>query len=113
MPFKDPEKRRIYRRKWYAKNSKSEKAHVARRRKEIKKWFIEYKSGLKCNKCGENHPAALDFHHKGDKDKGINFMTHWGYSIVRIKKEMSKCMVLCANCHRKLHYKLRNKNNKL
>jgi vacuolar-type H+-ATPase subunit E/Vma4 len=107
MPIKDPEKRREYRRMWYALNNESERAHVSRRKKEIKKWFIEYKESLKCIKCGENHPATLDFHHKNRKDKlfGINTKVHAGYSIDKIKKEIEKCEVLCANCHRKLHYK--------
>jgi hypothetical protein len=65
MPFKNIEKRRDYRRKWYAKNNKSEIANVIRRRKEIKEWFMRFKSKLKCTKCGEDHPATLDFHHKG------------------------------------------------
>tara|TARA_Y100000310_G_scaffold328411_1_gene396491 strand:+ start:536 stop:877 length:342 start_codon:yes stop_codon:yes gene_type:complete len=113
MPYKDPEKRRECRRKWYSNNKESEKAHVSRRKKQIKKWFSEYKSNLKCNRCKESHQATLDFHHKGEKEKGINFMTHWGYSINRIKKEISMCEVLCANCHRKLHHNIRNKNKNL
>ena len=113
MPYKDLDKRRECRRRWYANNKKSEKDYVKKRKNEIKKWFVEYKSHLKCSKCGEDHIATLDFHHKGDKDKGINFMTHWGYSKDRIKKEVNKCIVLCANCHRKLHHNLRNKNKNL
>jgi len=110
MPIKDPEKRRAYRRTWYSKNKESEKAHVLRRKKEIKKWFLDYKKTLSCVRCGENHPAALDFHHRNQRDKsfGINTKVHVGYSIDKIKKELEKCEVLCANCHRKLHYKNSN-----
>ena len=109
MPFKNPEDKRRYQRKWYAKNNKSEISKVAKRRKKIKDWFNDYKFKLKCSKCGESHPATLDFHHKKEKSKGINFMTHWGYAKDTIKKEIDKCEVLCANCHRKLHHNLRNK----
>ena len=111
MPIKDIQKRREYRRKWYALNKKSEQAHVNRRKKEITNWFKKYKESLHCLMCGETHPATLDFHHKNrtDKEFGINTRVHSGYSIDKIKQEIEKCEVLCANCHRKLHYQ----NNKL
>ncbi len=110
MPLKDPEKRRAFRRKWYSENKTSEKAHVKRRKLEIKKWSQEYKSNLKCINCGESHPASIDFHHKtGEKEHSISKLVAEGYSVERIKKELDKCIVLCANCHRKEHFK----NNKL
>jgi transcription elongation factor Elf1 len=110
MPIKDPELRRAYRRKWYSENKTSEREHVYRRKKVIKKWFNDYKRTLKCALCGENHPATLDFHHKNRKTKefGINARVHSGYSLEVIKKELKKCEVLCANCHRKLHYQNSN-----
>ena len=110
MPFKDPEYRRKYRREWYKKNKESEKKHVKRRKLEIKKWFKNYKKSLFCKKCSEKHPATLDFHHKSknEKEREIGFMVNDGYSIKKIKQEIKKCEVLCANCHRKIHYK----NNK-
>ena len=106
MPYKDPDKRREFRRKWYAKNKVSEIAHVKRRKLEIRKWFLKYKSGLKCSKCGEGHVATIDFHHMvGEKEHGISMMVAEGYSIKRIQKELGKCEVLCANCHRKVHFR--------
>ena len=110
MPFKDPERKKEYRRKGYAENSKSEIAHVKRRKDEIRKWFWEYKKSLKCSKCSEAHPAIIDFHHKKDKEKemAISYMVANGFSIKKIKEELNKCQVVCANCHRKIH-----NNNKL
>lgn len=70
-----------------------------------KKLFKEYKKTLKCQRCGENHIACLDFHHKNPAEK--DFQIGVGYcsnSIKRIKEEIAKCDVLCANCHKKLHY---------
>ena len=111
MPYKDLEKRRECRRRWYANNKKSEKDYVKKRKNKIKKWFTEYKSNLKCSKCAEKHISTLEFHHHfKDKEMGIAEMTHNGYSINRIKKEINKCIVLCANCHRKLHHDIRNNN---
>lgn len=110
MPYKNPEKKREYRRRWYANNKSSEIGYVRRRKKLIRDWFNSYKESLKCSECKENHPAILDFHHTSSKKEfGISKMVGEGYSIDRIKKELEKCDVLCANCHRKVHFK----NNKL
>jgi hypothetical protein len=107
MPFKDPELKKNYRRKWYAKNKESEKAHVKKRKLKIKKWFYEYKNRLSCSNCGEASPATLEFHHKSrnKKENEIGLMVNDGFSILKITEEIKKCEVLCANCHRKLHYK--------
>ena len=104
MPYKNIEKKNACRRKWYAENRESEKAHVKRRKLGIRKWFWDYKSGLKCSKCGECHVATIDFHHKiGEKENGVSKMVADGYSIERIHRELEKCEVLCSNCHRKVH----------
>ena len=105
MPFKNPEQRRKYRREWYSKNKKSERAHIKRRKAEIREWFKDYKKKLKCSKCNESHPATIDFHHhKKNKEMGIAKLVSEGYSQKRILKEIEKCAVLCSNCHRKIHY---------
>ena len=82
--------------------------NIKSRKKRIKIWFENYKSKLSCSKCGENHPATIDFHHKGKKENQVAQMVHWGYSIDNILKEINKCEVLCANCHRKEHWKNKN-----
>lgn len=64
---------------------------------------IEYLGG-KCVKCGYSKcNAALDFHHLNPKEKenGKMQMTCWGWK--RLKKELDKCILLCANCHREVH----------
>ncbi|MEK6859761.1 MAG: hypothetical protein AABX54_03010 [Nanoarchaeota archaeon] len=109
MPYKDIEKRRECRRRWYANNKESEKRHIMRRKIEVKKWFNNYKFNLKCSKCSENHPAVLEFHHNTkNKEMNISDMTHNGYSKERIQREIEKCIILCSNCHRKEHYKNNN-----
>lgn len=106
MPYKDPEKRRAYRRKWYSKNKDTEKEHVRKRKAKIRKWFSSHKKNLKCFKCNENHPATLEFHHKSNnKEMGVGKMVAEGSSINRILNEIKKCCVLCANCHKKEHYR--------
>lgn len=56
-----------------------------------------------CIKCGEKDPVVLDFHHKrGLKKLAISNMVA-SYSITCIQHEIAKCVVLCANCHRREH----------
>lgn len=108
------ERQRINRKKWYEKNKETERAKAIVRSKisrdEISKKYNEYKLGLKCCECGFSHPAALEFHHTDPTKKDFNpseknkFIT-WE----RFLKEVEKCIVLCANCHRIHHYNERNK----
>lgn len=47
---------------------------------------------------------ALDFHHRdaAEKDFGISYKGHTK-ALERLKKEVDKCILLCANCHREEH----------
>ncbi len=63
-----------------------------------------YKIKKGCAHCNYNKEAvALDFHHANRDDKIINVSSHWKTSwkqYEKMKMEMKKCIVLCANCHR-------------
>lgn len=71
---------------------------------------IEYKGG-QCITCGlKGHPAAMDFHHTGKKDACITKLlrsNNWE----KIKPELDKCQLKCANCHRIWHYLLFEKKS--
>lgn len=114
MPYKDRQKRIEYKRRWnkeyYRKHKKQEIERVRKRKTRIKEWLKNYKKELSCSKCGENHPACLEFHHldKTKKDFIISGVVQKkGYSKTKIMSEIEKCIVLCANCHKKLHSKWR------
>lgn len=102
---------RNYTKTHYRNNKKYYKDKARRndiiRRKKIKAWFINYKSKLKCEQCGEHHISTLDFHHKNlnEKDHEISKLVYYG-SLNLLKKEIEKCSVLCSNCHRKHHYNI-------
>jgi hypothetical protein len=100
------EYRAAYIRQHYAENKAYYIERAAARKLRMAAWFTEYKSTLACVECGEDHPATLDFHHRDPSTKEANVSsTHrLGWSEKRILKEIAKCDVLCANCHRKLHY---------
>lgn len=100
---------------WYKKNKLSEAGFARRkqirdfdkkRRKELAGWFEDYKIGLKCQTCGEDHPAVIDFHHRDPEDKlyEVSVMPHRSISKKKILEEIAKCDVLCSNCHRIFHY---------
>lgn len=77
---------------------------VQKRRDKIKQMAIEYKGGC-CEICGYNKcKDALDFHHldPNEKDFGIG---EKGYtrSWEKVKTELDKCQLVCANCHREIH----------
>lgn len=100
---------RLYRRKWYSLNAGHAKDKTRSRVKALKTWLTEKKSALKCARCPESHPATLDFHHldPAQKDRSVAKAVIQGWSIERLEREIAKCLVLCANCHRKLHYEER------
>lgn len=110
MPYKDPNdpRRRASSRKSSAKYYEGNKARAVQAnsavRKKNRELWQQFKAGLKCEKCGFNHPAALDFHHidKTNK-KSVNRLASAGMYKQAVQ-ELSKCMVLCANCHRVLHF---------
>ena len=96
---------KLYMKKHYENNKKTYIDYANKKNKEIKEWFYEFKSTLKCERCDENHTACLDFHHKDPNEKDGNVTSLLVYNNKkRILKEIDKCIVLCSNCHRKLHY---------
>ena len=65
---------------------------------------IEYKGG-KCEKCGYSRcMEALEFHHCDPTQKDFSISSK-GYtrSWDKVRSELDKCMMLCANCHREFH----------
>jgi hypothetical protein len=79
-------------------------AAVNKRRKKIRQMAVEYKGG-RCEQCGYNRCIdALEFHHANSSGKDFS-ISEKGYtrSWSKVKEELDKCMLLCANCHRELH----------
>ena len=71
--------------------------------------LFEYVETVKveCERCEyKTCNAALEFHHKdpSKKDGAISEMIRNRRSLKSVKREIEKCVVLCANCHRELHH---------
>ena len=68
---------------------------------------IEFlKAQCKCAKCGDSRGYVLDFHHKDPsvKEDTVSRLVSNNAPLSKIKEEIDKCVVLCANCHREFHY---------
>lgn len=63
----------------------------------------EYKRAHPCNICGETEPVTLEFHHLDPNEKDFAVSGNYNRSWMIILTEIEKCVVLCANCHRKVH----------
>lgn len=65
------------------------------------------KLGGKCIICGYDRCLrALDFHHRDphEKEYTMSDLVSWGkLNKERAELELSKCVLLCANCHREIH----------
>jgi hypothetical protein len=84
---------------------------------KYKEQWHSYKASLSCAHCGASHPAIIDFHHVNpndpDKQHVNNLIKNRRYAAA-YKEIETKCIVLCANCHRIHHYEEhRNKNTPL
>lgn len=72
------------------------------RRRTTRSALWEFVNGAMCVDCGEDHPATLDFDHvRGKKAFNISEAIIAGFPLAKIKAELEKCVVRCANCHRK------------
>lgn len=80
-------------------------AHKRAATKTLVDYVKTHKLSNPCIRCGEGDPAALDFHHHTNESKEfvVSHARRLRSSLKRVQAEMNKCVVLCANCHRKLH----------
>lgn len=82
----------------------------AKERRNNKNVILSYKSN-KCEICGyDKCNSALVFHHRDGLDKEFDF-GHLGKKFnslqdltVNITKELDKCILVCSNCHRDIHF---------
>lgn len=96
---------------FYKKNPEPYKRRAAVSRRNMAKKNKELANKIKqdsgCVSCGENTLCVLDFHHLHGNSKGreggMPVSRAANVSIRKFRAELAKCVVLCANCHRKVH----------
>ena len=115
MPFKDPEKRKEAQRDWYLRHKKFMLLKNRRRRQEIRE-FIHNLKDKPCDDCNKKYPFyVLDYDHKDRKDKDfdIGSAPRRRMGKDRILKEIAKCELVCANCHRIRTYNANSSNGRM
>lgn len=87
---------------WFEKYDIKTRRRGKRGKLENKVRRIEaIKTYMPCSRCGiDVPPVAMDFHHITDDEKYMNVAGMKTCSWERIKNEIKKCELLCANCHR-------------
>lgn len=80
----------------------NQKSTIQSKRKAALDMVNSIKSQRGCYFCSENNPVCLDFHHFRDKKDCVAKLV-LSYNQQNILEEIKKCIVVCANCHRKLH----------
>lgn len=97
---------KLYTKEHYQKNKDyyKEKAYAfnKHRKPEVLQSVVDYLKLHPCVDCGETDPIVLEFDHVRDiKTKAISRMISDCCSIETVFKEIEKCEVRCANCHRR------------
>ena len=89
---------------WYSHNKECvAERHILNRTKSAER-FKMYKSTLSCIKCGENEACCLEFHHINPDNKAFNISEKVrSLKWKTLLEEIEKCVVLCSNCHKKVH----------
>lgn len=89
---------------WYQSHKREQKNRNIKNRERNHRWVLKYLSEHPCVDCGESDPIVLEFDHIDETTKTACVATMVGeaYSIQRIADEVAKCVVRCANCHRRI-----------
>ena len=114
MAYRNKEDQAAASKRHYEKNKDKVKRRSYKRnvnqRQRNREYIAEVKSNSQCVDCGESNPLVLEFDHViGEKVGNISDMCHSCCSIETIQKEIDKCEVRCANCHRIQTYNRRTK----
>jgi hypothetical protein len=82
-----------------------DKLRVVKRVRDNKKKCIDFLGG-KCNVCGlkTEFISVYDFHHKNPEEKEQGVRNLLGCVWEKLEKELTKCILVCANCHRIIHF---------
>ena len=106
----DDEAKRAYAKNYYAENGAKMRKVTAEaqalRRQLAQEYVIDYLSKHPCIDCGEDDIIVLEFDHvdRATKEFNVSKAVRDGTKLPRLIEEINKCVVRCANCHRRKTY---------
>jgi hypothetical protein len=71
------------------------------RREPLRRLLLEHFATHPCVDCGEDDARVLEFDHVGRKRSSIGVLLNRGARPSEVEVEMGRCVVVCANCHRR------------
>lgn len=79
---------------------------VAKQIRKSKQERLDLVNSLKtpCQKCGESRPYLIQFHHRNPDEKLFEIPQVNSHGVEAVKREVKKCVCLCANCHMEFHW---------
>lgn len=90
--------------KYYLQNHEKHIKEVKLRKNKVikqnREFIIDYLKENPCVDCGETDIIVLEFDHQRDKKHNVSSLLR-SHSLKTIKEEIAKCLVRCANCHRR------------
>jgi hypothetical protein len=89
----------------YQNNRQNYLEKARKRNKEvlesIQRYVWNFLSKHPCVDCGETDIVILEFDHERNKRYNLSEIVKERSSLKKVKKEIKKCVVRCANCHRR------------
>lgn len=101
MPYKDPEKQKEAQRKSYFKNIDKNRIKNKTYREKVREYVRTQKESGPCMDCGVSYPYyVMEYDHIEDnKIRSVAKITSNG-SMDQVIKEITKCDLICSNCHK-------------
>lgn len=94
-----------YRKKHYLENKETYIVKALKwnrkQRTILREYLYSVLAKSSCIDCGEEDIVVLDFDHLNNKRFSISLMFRHRHSLKAVKDEVEKCVVRCANCHRR------------
>jgi len=89
---------------WLKNNKEEYRLRINKRNRKRKQMVVDH-FGDKCHDCEKSYPPFVyEFHHLDPLQKDINPSGAITRSMKRMWEELSKCIMLCSNCHKIRHH---------